>query len=256
MVLMSTLLNNIKTLVNQYVYTKEETRKNFDYFIEHNVRYINGNFIVNEEYTYPDPPILFQPAFDGTTPVIKQYTNSNANTQSDGVATFKGCVIDEGWDNTGLWEVTVDIAYLSGIRYTGLILLTNLDTPFAGWGIRNWEGPVTGTPGINNGNGETATSTNYTKTPDNNLTDLSGYIFNNPTVNWYTLHMKKTSPTTLEVYKEFSDSSVSATIVYEWAELSDVSRCTMGGMTNSADTAAYGSVYMRNLKVTEYWGEL
>ena len=50
MVLMSTLLNNIKELVNQYVYTKEETRENFDYFIEHNVRYINGNFIVNELY--------------------------------------------------------------------------------------------------------------------------------------------------------------------------------------------------------------
>lgn len=244
------LLNHFKTLINQYTYTKTETKENFDYFIENNVRYINGNFIVNEDYTYPKGPILFQPAFDGTTPVIKQYTNSNANTQSDGVATFKGCVIDEGWDNTGLWEITVDIAYLSGIRYTGLILLTNLTTPFSGWGIRNWEGPVTGTPNVSTG-----TST-YTKTPNDTLTDLSGSIYNNPTVNWYTLHMTKTSPTTLEVYKEFSDESVSTTVVYEWEQLSDVDRVTMGGATNSADTSAYESVYMRNLVVREYWGEL
>ena len=250
MVLMSTVLNNIKELINQYVYTKEETRENFDDFVENNIYYVNGNFIVNEEYSMPNP--IFQPAFDGTTAVIQEYNNSNANTQSNGVATFKGCVIADGWDNTGLWELSVDIAYLSGLRYTGLILLTDADEPFTGWGIKNWEGPVTGTPSISNGNGGAIVSTNYTKTPDTTLTDLpSGkQIIENPTVDWYTLHIRKPSLTTLEVWKNNDKNNK---VIYEWAELSDVSRCTMGGRTNVTYPASYGSVYMKNLVVTQKW---
>lgn len=251
MVLMSTLLNNIKELVNQYVYTKEETRENFDDFVDNSIRYVNGNFIINEGYSISN---LFQPAFDGTTTVIQEYNNSNANTQSNGVATFKGCVIADGWDNTGLWELSVDIAYLSGLRYTGLILLTDADEPFTGWGIKNWEGPVTGTPSISDGNGGAITSTNYTKTPNTTLTDLpSGkQIIENPTVDWYTLHIRKTSLTTLEVWK---NNDIDNKVTYEWAELSDVPRCTIGGRTNAVYPSSYGSVYMRNLVVTQNWEE-
>ena len=53
MVSLSTLYNNIATLVNQYVYTKEETQDNFDDFIDDEINLTNGVFIVNDDYTIP-----------------------------------------------------------------------------------------------------------------------------------------------------------------------------------------------------------
>lgn len=49
MVLIGDFLDNVKDLINQYNYTKEETRQNFDNFIDNEVCYINGNFLVDEE---------------------------------------------------------------------------------------------------------------------------------------------------------------------------------------------------------------
>ena len=92
MVLMGDFLNNVKRLINQYVYTKEQTRQNFDDFIENEVRYINGNFIVNEDYTYPKGPILFQPAFDGKRSDFRCVKNDGVGRQVPSNFSF-GCEV-------------------------------------------------------------------------------------------------------------------------------------------------------------------
>lgn len=52
MVLMGDFLNNVKRLINQYVYTKEETRQNFDNFMENSLCYSNGELCLAENYIY------------------------------------------------------------------------------------------------------------------------------------------------------------------------------------------------------------
>ena len=201
---------------------------------------------------------VFNPAFDGTTEVVKQTTNYNANTQSNGVSTFKGCVIKDGWVNTDKWILCVDVRYQGTtypLKYTGLILLTNTITPFSGWGIRNWEGSVTRNPTISNGQGGTIDSTNFTKTPNTTLSD-GGYgdYYARGYSNWYTLHMKKDG-TILKVYKEFSDGTVSETVTYDWGELDDPDNVTIGGATNTytiSSASGWGSVAMKNLIVVNY----
>lgn len=47
----SELLDNIKTLVNQYFYTKEETQENFNNYLKNNITYNNG-YLNTETYTH------------------------------------------------------------------------------------------------------------------------------------------------------------------------------------------------------------
>lgn len=218
-----------------------------------NTQHITSNTYTNNNFNHPmyietenNQKILFNPLFDGSENMIIQGYNSNAYNVYNNVGVLKGACFSEGWDNTGLWELSVDVAYLTGLRYVGLILLTSPDNPFNGWGIFGWEGSVTSNPRLDN-NG----TPNYTKTPDSNLNDLTGSIWSNPTVDWYTLHMKKTSSTTLEVWK---NNNIEDKVVYEWLELSDKPIVTMGASTNMANLASqelFGSIYLKNLIVTK-----
>ena len=125
MVLMSTLLNNIKELVNQYVYTKEETRENFDYFIEHNVRYINGQFVVNEDmYLYYD---------DGSSDKSANYSfilnNMNATLTYDSTNQYyvfaaqqssaNGSLLKLGEIDVQNCEISIDFLWHSGNASSG-----------------------------------------------------------------------------------------------------------------------------------------
>lgn len=49
MVLIGELLNNIKQLINQYIYTKSETRTNYNNFIRNGFYYINGELGLAEK---------------------------------------------------------------------------------------------------------------------------------------------------------------------------------------------------------------
>lgn len=211
--------------------------------------YFLGRFEDLPTISYHLEDCTYKPEYVDQSDVIKEASNSNAYTIVDSdTAKFKGAVLNGGWDNTGLWECTFDLAYLNGLRYTGIVLLTNLDTPFSGWGIRNWEGPITSNPNVDSG------AANFVKSPDVTLTDLpSGTsITNNPVVDWHTVHMRKTSPTRLEVWK---NDDVANKVIYEWEQLSDKSRVTIGGKTNPIDTfraSQYGSTCIRNLRVKTY----
>lgn len=52
MVTLSEFKENVKTLLKQYLYTKEETRQNFDNFINNNLCYSNGELCLAENYIY------------------------------------------------------------------------------------------------------------------------------------------------------------------------------------------------------------
>ena len=211
--------------------------------------YFLGRFEDLPTISYHLEDCTYKPEYVDQSDVIKEASNGNAYTIVDSdTAKFKGAVLNGGWDNTGLWECTFDLAYLNGLRYTGIVLLTNLDTPFSGWGIRNWEGPITSNPTLDSG------TANFVKSPDVTLTDLpSGTsINNNPVVDWHTVHMRKTSPTRLEVWK---NDDVANKVIYEWEQLSEKSRVTIGGVTNLSNsyaTSQYGSTCIRNLRVKTY----
>lgn len=138
MVLMSTLLNNIKELVNQYVYTKEETRENFDDFVENHIGYENGYFYVNEK-----PPKVIIPPLDGTDE-ITSWTNGTNNT-ADGIYTSHGSYLEPGWSNESLWKIEFDYKY-TATRYIGTMFLCTSDiNPFTdakrnSYAITTWEG--------------------------------------------------------------------------------------------------------------------
>ena len=77
MVTLSTFLNNIKTLINQYVYTKEETRENFDEYVKNNIRYENGSLHI--------PSVVYKN--DGQTDMSSDYTSTSnkANLTYDAI---------------------------------------------------------------------------------------------------------------------------------------------------------------------------
>ena len=63
----SELLDNIKTLVNQYFYTKEETQENFDEYVKVDMRYENGSLYI--------PSVVYKN--DGQTDMSSDYTSTS-----------------------------------------------------------------------------------------------------------------------------------------------------------------------------------
>lgn len=132
------LLNHFKTLINQYTYTKTETKENFDYFIEHNVRYINGQFMVVKKGLNTVVPPL-----DGTDE-ITSWTSGTNNT-ADGIFTSHGSYLEPGWSNEGLWKIEFDYKYTS-TYYIGTMFLCVADiNPFTDAkrnanAVTTWEG--------------------------------------------------------------------------------------------------------------------
>lgn len=200
----------------------------------------------------------YVPVFNANTSVARQAGNSNyyEYDEENNIGYFKGSVLTKGWSNAGLWECTFDLAYNhGGARYTGLILLANPNNAFQNrtltWGIRSWEGPITGTPSIKD------LTTQYVK--EGHLTSLApGQVVStssNPTVDWHTIHMRKESSTCLVVWK---NDDYSNRVTYQWEDLEYSPRVTIGGVTNIPPTysdvvaSQYGSTCIRNLRVKTY----
>lgn len=229
-----------QTLINNEKLIQEEIKKRKD-----ELSAVLTTCINSDTNDYFDN-LGYYPVFDENTPVIKQGSNSNAfQYLGDGIISLKGAVFANGWDNTGLWEMNVDI-YIPSLRYTGFVFTSSdyqkLPKFKEKWGIDNWEGSITENPRIMGG----SYSSNFTKTPNSLLSDGNSGTVRVP---WYTLHMKKTSLTTLEVWK---NNDIENKVVYEWAELSDVERVTIGTNTNMAYSSTQGeggSFYFKNLQV-------
>lgn len=191
--------------------------------------------------------VLCCPEFIGNDTAIQQFSNDNYFTQQNGIATFKGAVLANGWENTNEWFASFDLAYLDGLKYTGLILLADVDDPFGDWGIRGWEGPITAQAYTQNApiptDGEYLTSL-----PENTN------IVNNPIVNWQRIYMQKyrndMGTPMLDVWT--NETQQDRFVYYNYYGLDDPDRVTIGGMTNghSSETQSqYGSVYIKNLIV-------
>lgn len=143
MVTLSEFKENVKTLLKQYLYTKEETRQNFDNFIRTKIGYTNGIFHINEEVIVPSF-ILWQPELNGETGADYAWSYSEANGEAIG----KGFIFHNGFDNVDNWELTFDFKH-DNIRYTGICFIAELGT-YNGKGnppstaLTTWEGSWSG----------------------------------------------------------------------------------------------------------------
>lgn len=218
--------------------------------------------------TIPSIPFSFDdafysPIFSSSTVVVKMGGNIGyLYRDSDQAACFKGAVFEEGWSNSGRWECVFDLAYnQGGARYTGLVFgnpaspwvrdsTAEHNNTYLGWGISNWEGPITSNPRDSTG----ATSKNFVK--QGYLTSLEpGQVVSNssnPNIGWHTIHMRKDTDTRLVVWK---NDDYTNRVIYEWEELSEPSKVTVGGCNNwyyNSASNQYGYTCIRNLRVKHF----
>lgn len=226
MVLMEDFLNNVKRLINQYVYTKEETRQNFDDFIENEVRYINGNFVVNDKVK---SLVSIIPPLDGTDE-ITSWTSGTNNT-ADGIFTSHGSVLTQGWNNTDSWTVEYEYRYTS-TTYIGVLFLCDdtkitADSLMAGHALGTWEG---GFP-PNWGGGNTIISS-----PDS---------FSKPSqTQWNHIKITKLSSNTIELI--LNDTY---TWVYQLTQLPNWSELHFGSKNNPSSPNTGGNIQFRNIVI-------
>lgn len=166
--------------------------------------------------------------FNENTSAIQTDSNANYfNYKGNGVVRLKGAVIKDYFINTDGWEVIFEYSYPEGLRYTGLNVLADYDNPTNN--IGSWEGgSILGLPG-----------------------DLpsGSSIYDNPKVEtWNTLHIRKTSDNTIELWK---NNDISNAVSYTWDKLASITKLTIGGKTNSSSPSSYGSVYIRNWNVIQ-----
>lgn len=211
MVSISQFSENIKTLVNQYIYTKEETKDNFDNFIENEVRYINGNFIVNDTICLP----VWKPTLNGETGASYKYSYSEAN----GEAVGKGFVLNNGFPNTDKWELTFEFKH-DNIKYTGICYLAELGkyngNGGSNYALTTWEGSWAG-------------GTSY-------ATYTAG------AVGWFDVTVKKIDSTHVRLIS--SDLDRDTTVEVSW--LPDAEYLSCGARHNDA-TNLYGPCRIRNV---------
>lgn len=172
------------------------------------------------------PPVTQMP-FDDNTTVIQLYNNTNYYTyKGNGVARLKGALINNSFENTDKWEMSFAYSYPEGMRYTGLIVLADLNDNTKR--LTSWEGgQILGLPG---------------DLPEGTK------ITDNPAVQEYNvLHVKKTSPTTLELWK---NNDTANKVTYTWNDLASITNLTIGAMTNSVQSQQYGSVYLKDWQVS------
>lgn len=216
MVTLSTFLNNIKTLINQYIYTKEETKANFDNFIENEIKYINGSFIINDDC------ILWQPALNGETGADYAWYYTEAN----GEAVGKGFIFHGGFYNTESWELSFDFKH-DNIRYTGICFLAKLGEydgkggPAADTALTTWEGTWSG--------------------GDRYATYTDG------AVGWFDVTVTKIDSTHVRLQSETLNRDT--TIELTW--LPSATKLSFGARHNSStsDGSFYGPCRIKNIKV-------
>ncbi|WP_305554637.1 Ig-like domain repeat protein [Methanobrevibacter sp. V74] len=110
-----------------------------------------GDATITAEYmnlhgTYIIEDYLFKPALDGTTGAKYCHSYNEANGESVG----KGFIINGGFPNIEKWELSFEFRH-DNIRYTGIILLADVNSSYNGGGgggtnaLTTWEGSFPGT---------------------------------------------------------------------------------------------------------------
>lgn len=228
MVTLSGFLENIKELLGQYLYTKEETKENFDNFISNNVRYINGNFCVNEEppkqYTITIPPL------DGTDE-ITSWTSGTNNT-ANGIFTSHGSYLEPGWSNETLWKIEFDYKYTSTTYIGTMFLCTSDINPFTdakrnSYAITTWESSFP--PGG---------SLTYTESPSS---------FTKPSqTTWNHISIEKLDDTTIQIILNNTYTWIGTLSV-----LPDWDTIYIGSRDNPSDRNTGGNIQYRNIIIYE-----
>lgn len=213
MVSLSTFYNNIITLINQYVYTKEETKENFDNFIENEIRYVSGNLIINDDYL----KTLWQPALNGETGASYKWSYS----ESDGEAIGKGFVLNNGFKNTDEWELSFEFKH-DNIRYTGICFLAELG---------QYNGSGGATKGLTSWEGSWPNGTAY-----------SSYTAG--AVGWFDITVTKIDDTHINIKSDILDRNTNVEVL--WMENAIYLSC---GARHNDSGSSYGPCRIRNVKV-------
>ena len=187
---------------------------------------------------------IYQPEFTEENPETL-ISNNNIllkTTQVGGIWTSVGYYLADGWVNTGLWECDFDIR-LNGLININIQLLCALEPTFKAL-LGGWEGPLATTP----------IDSHVVRDNDDNLTlapygtvtatDLRYYI-----TPWVHINIKKSSPTTLTITKT-GDVTHNGSVTYEWQELSNYPRVTIGSKGNDdGDQHTTGEMRIKNFIV-------
>lgn len=182
---------------------------------------------------------IYQPEFTEENPETLLSNNHTllSTTQSNGIWTSIGYCLEEGWANTGLWECDFDIS--CDLKYLDIHILEALEPTWRNL-IGGREGPIATNPP---GHSE--------RDNDNTLSLLHGRnrYANYLPVDWCHINMKKTSPTTIVVTKT-NDTMDNGSVTYEWQELSNYPRVTIGSQGNEyGDRRIAGKMKIKNLIV-------
>ena len=189
---------------------------------------------------------IYQPEFSEENPETL-ISNNNillTTTQVGGTWTSVGYYLADGWVNTGLWECDFDMK-LNRLHYINIQLLCALEPTFKAL-FRGWEGPLATTP----------IDSHVVRDNDDNLTlapygtvtatDSRYYNYSTP---WVHINIKKSSPTTLTITKT-GDVAHNGSVTYEWQELSNYPRVTIGSKGNDdGDRRIIGKMSIKNFIV-------
>lgn len=189
---------------------------------------------------------IYQPEFSEENPETL-ISNNNillTTTQAGGTWTSVGYYLADGWVNTGLWECDFDMK-LNRLHYINIQLLCALEPTFKAL-FRGWEGPLATTP----------IDSHVVRDNDDNLTlapygtvtatDSRYYNYSTP---WVHINIKKSSPTTLTITKT-GDVAHNGSVTYEWQELSNYPRVTIGSKGNDdGDRRIIGKMSIKNFIV-------
>ena len=203
---------------------------------------------ITDEYTaFKDMQFfIYEPEFSEENPETL-ISNNNillATTQVGGIWTSVGYYLADGWVNTGLWECDFDMK-LNRLHYINIQLLCALEPTFKAL-FRGWEGPLATTP----------IDSHVVRDNDDNLTlapygtvtatDSRYYSYSTP---WVHINIKKSSPTTLTITKT-GDVTHNGSVTYEWQELSNYPRVTIGSKGNDdGDQRIIGKMSIKNFIV-------
>ena len=145
MVSLVEFLGNVKRLLKKFLYTKEDTRANFDSLFDKDIGYSNGNFYIGGRKIVKLDPLVdtvtVWNSMSGTN-----YISVEADT-GDNIFISHGSYLNTGWSNNGLWTVDFDYKYTS-TKYIGLMISNNVfnsNNPFTDAqrnanAITTWEG--------------------------------------------------------------------------------------------------------------------
>lgn len=181
-------------------------------------------------------PVLYNPSFTSENPApTTRLGNGYRVTQSNGEITLIDACLTDGWSNEGLWECDYDVKW-SNLRYVWFRTLMALPNTVLTGG---WEGCVAST--------QAGLGSNVQRDNNDCLTVLHTSIWNNPSVPYVHINIKKTSPTTLVVTKT-GDTANNGTVTFTNCDLLDTyDRLSIGATCNNG--TSIGLPTIRNLIV-------